>query len=160
MEKTMEKKVHRDVWLGVVLLIFCIAVLLQALQISGQAAYLPVALSALMALCAVFIILKGLRLTRESGGKFAYPLTIANSKYAFLFMFFIFLYYLGFRYITYWIATPVFMICAQKFLKLKSWKVNLLITAIYMIVCYVVFVIVLHLPIYKIGILGEYFRYV
>lgn len=155
----MSKKYHRDVWVGLFLLLFCAAVLLNAVQISGQAAYLPVALTVLMALCAVFIIIKGLRLTREQMGDYHYPLTIKGSKYAFLFMFFIFLYYLGFRYITYWIATPIFMILSQKYLKLKSIKVNLLITVLYTILCFIVFVIILHLPIYKIGILGRFFRY-
>lgn len=155
----MSKKYHRDVWVGLFLLLFCAAVLFNAARISGQAAYLPVALTVLMALCAVFIIIKGLRLTKEQMGDYHYPLTIKGSKYAFLFMFFIFLYYLGFRYITYWIATPVFMILSQKYLKLKSIKVNLLITVLYTILCFIVFVIILHLPIYKIGILGRFFRY-
>lgn len=155
----MSKKYHRDVWVGLVLLLFCVAVLFNAVRIAGQAAYLPVALTVLMALCAVFIILKGLRLTKEQMGEYHYPLTVKESKYAFLFMFFIFIYYLGFRYITYWIATPIFMIFTQKYLKLKSFKVNLLITVLYIILAYIVFVIILHLPIYKIGILGRFFRY-
>lgn len=155
----MSKKYHRDVWVGLVLLLFCAAVLFNAARIAGQAAYLPVALTVLMALCAVFIILKGLRLTKEQMGEYRYPLTVKDSKYAFLFMFFIFIYYLGFRYITYWIATPIFMIFTQKYLKLKSFKVNLLITVLYIILAYIVFVIILHLPIYKIGILGRFFRY-
>ena len=45
----MSKKFHRDVWVGLVLLLFCAAVLVNAVQISGQAAYLPVALTVLMA---------------------------------------------------------------------------------------------------------------
>ena len=52
------------------------------------------------------------------------------------------------------------MIVAMKHLKVKSWKVNLLITALYMIICYVAFVIILQLPIYKVGVLGRLFRYV
>ena len=73
---------------------------------------------------------------------------------------FIVIYYLLFRYVTYWIATPIFMIFAMKHLKVKSWKVNLLITALYMVICYVAFVIILQLPIYKVGVLGRLFRYV
>lgn len=155
----MSKKFHRDVWVGLFLLVFCAAVLFNAVKISGQASYLPVTLTVLMALCAVFIIIKGLRLTKEQLGEYHYSLTIKESKYAFLFMFFIFIYYLGFRYITYWIATPVFLILTQKYLKMKSMKMNLLITVLYMVLAYVVFVIILHLPIYKIGILGRFFRY-
>lgn len=57
----MAKKFHRDVWVGTVLLIFCITVFFTAVQIPGQASYLPITLSLLMGLCSVFIILKGLR---------------------------------------------------------------------------------------------------
>ena len=156
----MSKKYHRDVWLGLVLLLFCAAVLSQAVQISGQACYLPVALSIPMAVCSVFIILRGLRLTREEQGEYKYALTVKDSKFAFLFMLFIFLYYLGFRYITYWIATPIFIFLTQKYLKVKSIKVNLLITILYIIICYVVFVMILKLPIYKVGILGRFFQFV
>ena len=94
----MAKKFHRDVWVGTVLLILCIAVFFTAVQIPGQASYLPITLSLLMGLCSVFIILKGLRLTKEQDGDFHYSMTIKSSKYAFLFMFFIFIYFLGFRY--------------------------------------------------------------
>lgn len=83
----MAKKFHRDVWVGTVLLIFCIAVFFTAVQIPGQASYLPITLSLLMGLCSVFIILKGLRLTKEQDGDFHYSMTIKSSKYAFLFMF-------------------------------------------------------------------------
>ena len=155
----MSKKFHRDVWVGLFLLLFCAAILINAMHIPGQASYLPLALTILMAVCAVFIILKGLRLTKEQMGEYSYPLTVKNSRYAFLFMFFIFIYYLGFRYITYWIATPVFMIFTQNYLKLKSLRANLLITVLYTLLAYVVFVVILHLPIYKIGILGRFFRY-
>ncbi len=155
----MINRFHRDVWLGTALLVFCVFVLIQAVQIQGDAAYLPTTLAILMGVCSAFIILKGLRLTKEEKGEFNYPMTIKGSRYAFLFMFFILLYFLGFQYITYWIATPVFMILAQKFLKLKSMKVNLLITGIYIILCYGVFVLLLQLPIYKVGILGELFRF-
>ena len=68
--------------------------------------------------------------------------------------------YFGLRYITYWIATPIFMLLSMKYLKLKSWKVNIVITVLYTLICYVVFVIILHLPIYKVGILGQLFRYI
>ena len=75
-------------------------------------------------------------------------------------MFFIFVYYLLFRYVTYWIATPIFMIFTMKYLKLQSWKVNLLITVLYTVICYILFVVVLQLPIYKVGVLGRMFRFV
>ena len=156
----MTKKFHRDVWVGVVLLAFCAVVFFLALQISGQSAVVPIALTVLMAVCSVFIILNGLRQTKAQQGEFKYALTVKDSKNAFLFMGFIVIYYLLFRYVTYWIATPIFMIFAMKHLKVKSWKVNIIITVLYMVICYVAFVIILQLPIYKVGALGRLFRYV
>jgi len=156
----MTKKFHRDVWVGAVLLAFCAVVLVLATQISGQSAVVPIALSVLMGVCALFIILKGLRLTKEQQGEFHYALTVKDSKNAFIFMGFIIIYYLLFRYVTYWIATPIFMIFTMKYLRVKSWKVNIIITVLYMIICYIAFVIVLQLPIYKVGVLGRLFRFV
>ncbi len=46
----MKKQIHRDIWVGILLLLFCVAVFFKAVQIYGEAAYLPTALSVLMAL--------------------------------------------------------------------------------------------------------------
>ena len=37
----MAKKYHRDTWVGLVLLCFCAFFLFNAMQIPGEAAYLP-----------------------------------------------------------------------------------------------------------------------
>lgn len=155
----MANRFHRDVWLGAVLALFSLFIFVQAIRIQGDAAYLPSVLAVLMGICSVCIALKGLRMTREMKGEYHYSMTVKGSRYALLFMLFILIYFLGFQYITYWVATPVFMILAQKYLKLKSMKINLIITAVYIVVCYGVFVSLLQLPIYKVGILGEWFRF-
>lgn len=156
----MKKQIHRDVWVGVVLLVFCAAVLYNAVNIPGEASYLPVALSVLMSVCAAAILVSGIRKTKQAEGEFEYAMTWKKGKYAFQFMLFIFIYYLLFRYVSYWVATPFFLLFTQKHLRVKSWKLNIAITVIYMIVSYVLFVIVLKLPIYKVGVLGKYFRFV
>lgn len=156
----MTKRVHRDVWLGAVLLVFCLWTLLQAVHISGQARYLPVALAVMMGVCAVCISIKGLQKSKEMQGDFQYKFTVKGSKSAFIFMGYIFLYYLLFRHVSYWIATPIFLLFTQYKLKVKSWRVNLIVTIVYIAICYVIFVVVLKLPIYKVGVLGRYFRYI
>lgn len=156
----MNKKFHRDVWVGIVLLTFCAWLLFQSAQIKGDAAMLPCALSAMMAVCAVFITIGGLRKTKTEQGQYAYKMTVAGCKNGFIFMVYILVYYLVFRYVTYWIATPIFLIVAQKHLGVKSWKVNLIITVITTVLCYIMFVLVLKLPIYKVGALGRMFRFV
>ena len=156
----MTRKKHRDVWVGIVLLVFSLWALFNARGIKGEAKILPVALTVMMTVCAALILLKGFRKTREQNGEYRYALTIAGSKNAFRYMLFIFLYFGAFYLLSYWIATPVFLFLSMKHLKLKSWKVNLVITVLYTVICYVVFVVILKLPIYKIGIFGKYFRYV
>ena len=156
----MKKQVHRDVWVGLFLLVVCAWFLIMSLAISGEASYLPIALSVLMGICCVSIAINGIRKTKAAEGEIHYAMSVKSSWNAFMFMGFIFIYYLMFNYISYWIATPVFMIYAQKHLKVKSWKMNLLVAVIYLIISYVLFVIILKLPIYKVGILGEYFRYI
>lgn len=156
----MKKQYHRDVWVGLVLLCFCAALLYTSIQISGEASYLPIALSVMMGLCSAMVIVNGLRKTATEQGEYKYANTIKSSKTAFIFMLYIFIYFLGFQYISYWVATPIFMILAQKHLKVKSWKVNIIVTVLYMIISYIVFVIILKLPIYKVGLLGQYFRFI
>ena len=113
-----------------------------------------------MCVCAALIFLKGLRKTSEEKGEYHYKLTVRDSGNAFRYMAFIFLYFGAFYLLGYWVATPVFLFLSMKHLKLKSWKVNLVITILYTVICYVVFVMLLKLPIYKVGIFGKYFRYV
>lgn len=155
----MKKQIHRDVFVGAILLAFSLWVLMMAMNISGQASILPTALCAMMAVSAAVIMLNGLKKTKEADGEFNYAMTLKSSKIAFIFLGFIFVYYLAFRYIGYWVATPVFLIFTQKYLKVKSWKVNIIITVCYLVITYVLFVVVLKLPIYKVGVLGPYFRY-
>ena len=83
----MSKKFHRDVWVGLVLLLFCAAVLVNAVQISGQAAYLPVALTVPHGCLRSFHYIKRASPDKRTDGEYSYPLTVKNSKYAFLFMF-------------------------------------------------------------------------
>lgn len=156
----MNKQLHRDVWVGSVLLAFCFWVLFYAINISGQAAYLPIALSVMMMACAVTVLFNGLRQTRQAEGFFHYSMTLRDGKNAFIFMAFIFVYYFAFKFIGYWVVTPIFLIFTQKYLKVKSKKTILLVTVIYTIITFVLFVVILKLPIYKIGILGKYFRVV
>ncbi len=154
----MIKKLHYDVYTGTALSLFSVWVLLQAAGIPGEAKLLPMALSALMVVCAVTVLANGIRKTRAAND--SGTVNLLEHKHAFLFMLGIFVYYLGFRYIGYWVATPVFLIVSQKWLNVRSWKVNLIVTITYTLVAYILFVAVLKLPIYRVGILGKYFRFV
>lgn len=156
----MNKQLHRDVWVGSLLLAFCLIVLFISMRISGQASYLPTALSVMMMACAATVIFNGLHKSKPAGEPFRYAMTLRDGKNAFIFMLFIFLYYFGFKLLGYWVTTPIFLVLTQKYLKVKSWKTIVLVTVIYTVVTFVLFVVILKLPIYKVGIFGKYFRIV
>ena len=142
------------------LLVFSLIALVLSTQIRGEAKLLPVALSVLMAICALFVMLGGWRKSTQDGEPIHYAMTIKGSKYAFIYMAGIVAYYIGFRVLGYWVATPIFLIVSMKYLKVKSWKLNIIVTVCYIIIAFVMFVIMLKLPIYKIGIFGRFFRVV
>ena len=156
----MNKQLHRDVWVGSILLAFCLVVLYISVNISGEAAYLPTALSIMMMACAASVILNGLRKSKPAGEPFRYSMTLKDGKNAFVFMLVIFLYYWGFKLLGYWVTTPIFLVLTQKYLRVKSWKTIALVTVIYTVITFVLFVVILKLPIYKVGIFGKYFRIV
>ena len=151
----MVKKFHHDVWVGIILMLFSAACFYMAAGISKEPGALPRTLCVLMFGCACWIALKGVLKSRTVQEK----VVLGEHKFGFLFYGFIFIYYLGFRFLGYWAVTPVFLILSQKWLKVKSWKVNLLITFTYMVVSYLLFVVLLKLPIYRVGLLGKYFRF-
>lgn len=156
----MAGKWHRDIIVGAVLLVFSLLVLSVAVRIKGDARVVPTALTILMALCSIAIMRKGIKETREGDGEYHYSMTLKNSKNALLFYFFVILYYFGFQFIGYWISTIVFMPLIQYFLKGKSWKVNLIVTVCYVVILFVLFVVILQLPVYREGITGKWFRYI
>lgn len=156
----MKKEIHRDVWVGAFLLVLSAVILALALKIPGQAGVLPIALTVLMLACALVILIKGLRWTKlQDPESFKYAMTIKGGKHAFLYVLFIAVYYFLFRYVSYWVATPFFLFFSMLHLKIKSWKSALIITVLYLVICYVIFVVILKLPIYRVGVLGKYFRF-
>lgn len=156
----MNKQLHRDVWVGGLLLAFCLLVLYFSVHISGQASYLPTALSLMMMACAATVVVNGLRKSKPAGTPIHYAMTLRDSKNAFLFMFFIILYYLAFKLLGYWVTTPIFLVLTQKYLKVKSWRTIVLVTILYTVITFILFVVILKLPIYKVGLFGKYFRMV
>lgn len=152
----MIKKFHHDVWVGIILIVFSTACLSVAMGISGEPGALPRALCAMMLGCACWITLKGFLKSKKEHER----VVLREHKFGFLFYVFIFAYYLGFRFLGYWVVTPIFLIISQRWLKVRSWKVNLIITVTYMIVSYLLFVVLLKLPIYRVGLFGKYFRFV
>lgn len=158
----MKQKLHRDVYIGIFLLIFCTAFLIYGwVSIKAMdAKALPCVLLAAMCVLSVSIIVKGMRASKSSeDGSYEYSYTLKDVKEP-LIAYVLCLGYLGlFWWLGYFASTPVFLIALMRYLKAGSWKKIILITVIYTVAIYITFVPVLGLPIHRVGVLGSLFRF-
>lgn len=159
----MKREIHRDVYIGIFLLIVCAAFLLYGwVSIAApDARALPCFLLGVMCILSISIIVKGMRATKaaEAGSKFSYSYTIKDVKepliaYAVCLAYLALFWWLGF-----FASTPIFLIVLMRYLKAGSWKKIILITVVYTVILYIVFVPVLGLPIHRVGLLGDLFRF-
>lgn len=159
----MKRELHRDIYIGVFLLIVCAAFLIYGwVSIAApDARSLPCFLLAVMCLLSVSIIVKGIRATKEAeeGTSFQYSYTIKDVKEPLIAYGMCLAYLALFWWLGYFAATPVFLIALMRYLKAGSWKKIILITLIYTAIIYITFVPVLGLPIHRVGILGDLFRF-
>ena len=68
-------------------------------------------------------------------------------------------YIAGFRILGFFVATPIFIFSLLFYLKGGSWKRCLATALIFTAICYIGFVIIMGVPIYRIGLLGRFFRW-
>lgn len=157
----MKKQLHRDVYAGIALTIFCAAVFSLALDIQSGANYLPLGLSAFMGVMSVMILVGGIKETKNADSEhpFKYDTTWNDMKKPIIVYMIVTAYFFAFQIFGYFTATPIFLIVLQKYLKAGSWKRILIVTLGYMIFTYVLFVSILSLPIYRVGIFGKFFRF-
>ena len=161
----MNRKVHRDVYIGAGLLLVSAAFLIYGWTsiAAAGAKTLPCFLLAVMCALSASIIVKGFRETKaaEAAGAadYNYAYTIKDSKEP-LIAYVICLVYLAlFWWLGYFASTPIFLIALMRYLKAGSWKKIIIITIIYTVVIYITFVPVLGLPIHRVGLLGDLFRF-
>lgn len=161
----MNHKMHRDVYIGAGLLIVCAAFLAYGwMSINAAGAkVLPCFLLTAMCVLSASIIVKGMRATKAAAASGAqgynYAYTIKDSKEP-LIAYAICLAYLAlFWWLGYFASTPIFLIALMRYLKAGSWKKIIIVTIIYTVVIYITFVPVLGLPIHRVGLLGDLFRF-
>lgn len=158
----MKKILHRDEYIGIALFLFCAVAFNLSQSVRPGARTLPLALSVFMAAMSVLIILGGTKqrlAAQKKGEEIVYDTTLKECVRPLIVYGMVIIYGFLFQLIGYFAVTPFFLIALQRYLSAGSWKRILAVTAGYMVFTYILFVVVLSLPIYRVGILGELFRY-
>lgn len=146
------KKLHQDVYVGIVMIVFSAWAALAGLKIPGEPGVVPVALAVIMLAFGVCVLVKGIKMT-VAGGEITYSMSwskIDVSIYAYLV---VVLYVVLFFVLGYFTATFLFLTGMMLFLKAGSWKKCALISLIAVACLYVLFVVFFGVNVAKIGVL-------
>lgn len=146
------RKTHQDVYIGVASLLFCAFIFYTNRSLPMESKVMPYAMAAIMAAFSVGIMLTGIKKTRETGAQG--NITWDAIKIPVCMLGCIACYILLFRLVGYLVATPVMLIVIMLFLRRRSKKEIIGITAGYLIFVYVLFVVILKVPINNFGLLG------
>lgn len=144
------KKLHQDVYVGMVIMIFSGWATLYGLGISGEPSIVPVALAVIMLAFGACVMIGGVKETM-AGGKRTYSVAwskIDVSVYAYMA---VILYVVLFRVLGYFTATFLFLTGMMGFLKAGSWKKCALLSAVTVVCLYVLFVVLFGVNVVKIG---------
>lgn len=137
----MKTKIHSDVFVGIVLEALCLFFFLYGRKLPDAAKAFPNILLLLIALLSLSIIISGVKKSRSirSGEKIKdieseqikAPLIVFAVSVA---------YYFLFRYMGYFIATPVMLIGLMLYFGVRNWKPLVLIPIGYLAFTYLLFV--------------------
>lgn len=156
------KKIHQDVWCGAALLAlagFAVMNSYELGKLSFNSVVLPWIACAIIAVFGVLILVDGVRKTKNAAAKGELPkqhFTAKDMKVPMTAFGIIAAYIAAFWCVGYMVATPVFMLGFMRYLKMKDWKVMAIITAIFMVIVYGFFVLVLNVRLDNFGAISTY----
>lgn len=156
------KKIHQDVWCGIVLLALSAFVYLNLTSLaekSPDSVVLPYLSIAVIAMFGVMVIVSGVRKTRTAAEKGDLPTQYfkwEEMKIPLKAFGFITAYIALFWGVGYMVATPIFMLTFMYHLKMRNWKVMVLITVIFMAIVYFFFVGFLNVRLDNFGAISTY----
>lgn len=156
------RKIHRDVYISLGLLIFCAGAAIKALELKDGAEILPLGLILFMASMALFILLGGIKASRKAIAEntaITYDTTWNDMKKPLVVFLSLVAYGVLFYALGFFVATFLFLMLLFTYLNAGHWIKNLMITLVYEILIYILFVVMLEIPLYRIGIFGEFFRF-
>ena len=146
------KKLHQDIYVGIGSLLFCAFIFYANRSLPPESKAMPYAMAGLMAAFSVVILLSGIRKTKVSGA--SGNLTWDDVKIPVCLLGCIACYLLLFRLIGYLAATAIMLIVMLVFLKRRSKLEIACVVAGYTAFVYVLFVMILNVPIDNFGLLG------
>lgn len=156
------KKIHQDVWCGVFLLALSAFGYFSSIDLAAKSpdsVVLPRLSLAVIAIFGILIVVDGIRKTRLAAGKGELPKQFfvwKEMKVPLKAFGFITAYIALFWCIGYMVATPIFMLAFMYHLKMRNWKVMILITVIFMAIVYFFFVGFLHVRLANLGAISTY----
>lgn len=156
------KKIHQDVWCGAFLLVFAAFAYFSSLALAAKSpssVVLPRLAIAMIAIFGVMILIDGFRKTRDAAARGELPKQFfkwEEMKVPLKAFVFITAYIALFWCVGYMVATPIFMLAFMYHLKMRNWKVMILITVIFMAIVYFFFVGFLHVRLDNFGAISTY----
>ena len=146
------KKLHQDVFVGLVMILFSVWAIIYGVQIGGEPSIVPVALAAIMLVFGAYVLADGIRKTNKDG-TITYSLSWSKIDVSIIAYLAVVAYVVVFYILGYFTATFLFLSAMMWFLKVGSWKKILLISAITVVCLYLLFVVLFSVNVAKIGIL-------
>lgn len=155
----MKFKVHQDIYIGVLIIMFCAAFLLITANLPKGAAIFPALMLVILALLACWITWDGVKKTKASknGTPIDNTITLSKLKIPAITYLYIIVYIALFSLTGYFISTTVFIIALMKHFHMTSWKKIILITAGFVFAIYALFVKQLNVPVLNFGYLEQVF---
>lgn len=154
----MKRKFHQEVYIGFASLIFSLLIFAINNNIPSEAALMPRLLAGVMTVLSIFIIHRGLGLSKmpkeEQPDEY---LSWAGLKIPLITWGIVVLYFLLFRFVGYFIATAIVLPLLMRFMKRTSWKTILAIDGAFLLIIYFVFVKVLKMSVNAFGMLERLF---
>ena len=145
----MKGKVHSDVYIGAGCLLFTAFFLFQTARLPSGPNVFPYITLAASAVFELVIIVQGIVKTGRIRAGSMPPEEKAPGVFRFWLC--ILAYFALFYFCGYIVANLVFMIIAMRELGIKNWKLILLVTVVYTLLIYLIFVVGFHVPLQRFG---------
>jgi hypothetical protein len=149
-EVFVKLKLHQDVYTSVILFMVAFFFLVRSLLFPFEAAIYPLVLMGLILFLDIFVLIGGIRKTRQrqAGDDSVQTITWAMVKMPVIVLCFVVAYIVLFHWANYFIATPVFLILLMLYFKVRSWKAFVFVPLCYLAFTYLLFVWQLKVPLF------------
>lgn len=154
-------KKHQDIFIGIGIVIFCIAAATLSMQLSGGSAVMPLILISGMTVLGFFIIIGGVKKTaysRKNSDEMQPFITLSSLKVPGIMYLQIVFYAILFHFVGFYAATLLFMAISMRYLKQKSWLTIVLLALGFLGFTYFFLDQVLNVSIDPLGALGIWLR--